>query len=93
MSQAEGSERVVRQQLMHLSFPNETPEEEIVSKAGRIAGHLFQDPEVGQPTIIGTVVWVDVNTTGLKPLKLKTELSDEELELRTLTLEHFVSIE
>lgn len=93
MSQAEGSERVVRQQLMHLSFPNETPEEEIVSKAGRIAGHLFQDSEIGLPTVMGTIILVDVTSSGLKPLKPKAELSDEELELRDLTLEHFVSIE
>ena len=95
MSGPEGSEKPVIQRLMHLTFPNETPDDQILATAREIADHLFVDAAIGEDSliVIGTIAWLDISMTGERAPKPEDQLSPEELRLSMLVLEHYESIE
>ncbi len=93
MSGPEGSEKPVIQKIMHLSFEDGTSDYQVEWRARLISSDLFNDPQVGEHSPIGTILLFDVSMTGIKDLKLRRELNGDEILLRNLTLQHFEGID
>ncbi len=79
--------------LMHLSFEGGTSDYQVEWRAELIASDLFNDPQVGEQSPMGTILLFDVSMTGIKALKLRKELNGDEILLRNLTLQHFEGID
>lgn len=82
-----------KKQIIHLIFEDGTSDFQIELRAKNIARHVTENPRLGEFTKIGTIVFYDVETTGLKPELQFENLNGDEILLELLTIKHLESIE
>lgn len=82
-----------RQHLMHLFFEDPISDHQTIFVAENIVRGLLENPELGDHSPMGTIVWFDVSATGVNEQKPRGELDGDEYLLRLLILKHFESLE